>query len=65
MSNVADFSVVDAVENEAGKAIGEAMQEGPREVEREIQQFQEDVECWWAERNGGDGQCTKRERRAR
>ena len=30
MSNVADFSVVDAIENEAGKAIHEGMEEGPR-----------------------------------
>jgi hypothetical protein len=65
MSNVADFSVVDAIENEAGKAIQEGMEEGPRDFEREIQQFQEDVECWWAERNGGDGMCARRERDAR
>lgn len=23
----------------------------------------EDLECWWADRAGGDGQCAKRERR--
>ena len=37
--NYADFNVVDAVESEAGKAIREAMEEGPRDAEREMQQF--------------------------
>ena len=40
----------------------EAKEEANREVEREIEKALEDLECWWADRNGGDGQCAKRER---
>ena len=32
------------------------------DMEREWSDFTEDVECFWADRSGGDGWCWKRER---
>ena len=48
--------VVDMAEAEMAKALEEFKKEfGPEKMDRELRQIQEDVECWWADRNGGDG----------
>lgn len=60
-----NFSVTDEIEHGASQAIQDAMEEIPRDAEREFEQFAEDVECWWADRYGGDGFCEKRDRRQR
>ena len=61
--------LMDAIEG-----IGRALEELPNadfdeiereisdEIEREIQQTMEDLECWWADRNNGNGECAKRDR---
>jgi ABC-type nitrate/sulfonate/bicarbonate transport system substrate-binding protein len=42
-----------------------ALDEISREFDRETEQLIEDAECWFADRNGGDGQCEKRDREQR
>ena len=37
-------------------------QEAQREIKREVEKFVEDLECWWADLNNGDGVCDKRTR---
>ena len=32
----------------------------PREAEKGLEELTEDLECWWADRNNGDGDCQKR-----
>jgi len=32
----------------------------PREAEKGLEELTEDLECWWADRNNGDGVCQKR-----
>ena len=45
-------------------AISKAERDAEEEVQKEVEQFWEDLECWWAERNNGDGDCAKRRREA-
>ena len=42
--------------------IEEGIREGQEELEREIEKLIEDLECWWADRNNGNGECRKRTR---
>ena len=58
--------LTDMAEQGLGKLMEEAQREYSQEkLDRERRQIEEDLECWWADRNGGDGKCEKREREAR
>ena len=45
-------------------AVEKGKRDAEEELEKEIGQFMEDLECWWADRNNGDGDCAKRRREA-
>jgi hypothetical protein len=32
----------------------------PSDIERSLEDLTEDLECWWADRNNGDGDCQRR-----
>ena len=49
-------SYTDMVEAQLAQAAEEFQGEiSPEKMDRELRQIQEDVECWWADRAGGDG----------
>jgi len=60
--NVKD-DVVHAVEH-TRTDIEHAIEDAPREIEREMSQIAQELECWWADRNNGDGDCQKRRQEA-
>ena len=65
-ANVQD-DVTAAVTDFAGDALREiekAKEEAPREIEREMSQIAQELECWWADRNNGDGDCQMRRQEA-
>ena len=53
-----------ALEDLQNADIGEMEREMESEIEREIERTMEDLECWWADRNNGNGECAMRTRRA-
>ena len=38
----------------------EVINDAPEIAEIELEELKEDLECWWADRNNGDGDCQKR-----
>ena len=45
------------------KEVNDGLHDASREIEREIEQVMEDLECWWADRTP-TGTCAKYERNA-
>jgi len=45
------------------KEVNDGLHDASREIEREIEQVMEDLECWWADRTP-TGTCAKHEREA-
>ena len=59
--------IKDQVEDQV-RDISKTVEEGSSEIERELERAWEhagdDFECWWSDRNNGDGKCRKRARDA-
>ena len=57
----AEAAVEDIMEGEdPAHAIEHVLEDRAEDVERDIDRFLEDIECWWADRNNGDGECAAR-----
>ena len=63
---VAAYDGEDALEDimngNPDRAVEELAEEAEEEVEKEFNNFMEEIECWWADRNNGDGECAMRTR---
>lgn len=44
----------------AAEDIERFINDTPSDIERSLEDLTEDLECWWADRNNGDGDCQKR-----
>ena len=63
---VAAYDGEDAVEDimngNPEHAVEELAEEAAHEGEDAFNDFMEEIECWWADRNNGDGECAMRTR---
>ena len=57
----AEDAMEDIIEGEdPAHAIEHVIEDRAEDLEKEIERFLEDIECWWADRNNGDGECAAR-----